>query len=169
MRRVRRLLTQWLISLCAIALLIGCDGTQEITIEPWQALEAQLVYAWTSMDLSELEGCFETGFEHHLREEDWADYDGDGIVDEYWDLEYELLIAQQYFQEADSIHFQLAGGSSQTWSEDSTGASLLFDRTLTREIFYADSSDTLTQDVELVCRADSEGEWHFYLWFDLED
>ncbi len=167
---MRRLTEVPLISISSLLIISGCGpGSQEIVIEPWETLLADLEYAWTAMDISALENCLRNDFMHHLQEEDWADYNGDGIIDEYWGLEIELDFAESAFTQADSIYFSLSGGDSFTWSGDSTGQSMEMPRVLTREIFFPGDTTLEVRPVIFICRPDTQGKWYIWQWFDLEE
>ncbi len=148
----------------------GCgSNNQEISIEPWDILLADLEYAWITMDIYALEICFRDDFMHHLQEEDWDDYNGDGIIDEYWGLEIELEFAELAFAEADSIDFSLSGGESYQWAGDSTGQSIEMPRILTREIYFPSDTTLEVRPVTFICRPDSQGDWYIWQWFEGEE
>ncbi len=166
-----RRLTEVLLTLTSLLLIIsGCGSSnQEIIIEPWDVLLADLELSWVTVDISALENCFRDDFMHHLQEEDWDDYDGDGVIDTYWGLESELEFAEMCFTEACSINFSLSGGESSQWFGDSTGQSLQMPRVLTREICFPDYTTLEVRPVTLICRPDSQNEWYIWQWFDLEE
>ena len=166
-----RKLTDILFKLISLFLIIsGCGSSnQEIIIEPWDILLVDLEHAWNAMDINSLESCFRDDFMHHMQEEDWGDYNGDGIIDEYWGLEIELDLAEFVFTQADSITFSLSGGASSIWSGDSTGQSIETPRILTKEIFSPGDTTLEVRPVTLICRPDSQNEWYIWQWFDGEE
>ena len=167
MRRLTEVLGVFISLLLIIS---GCgSNNQEIVIEPWEILLADLEYSWITMDIYSLENCFRNDFMHHLQEEDWGDYNGDGIIDEYWGLEIELEFAEMCFTGALSINFSLSGGESSQWPGDSTGQSLQMPRVLTREICFASDTTLEVRSVTFICRPDSQNEWYIWQWFDLEE
>jgi len=164
---MRRLTEGSLIFMSLLLIISGCgSGSQEIIIEQWEILLADLEYAWNAMDYCALEKCFQDDFMHHLQEEDWADYSGDGIIDEYWGLEIELDFTEYLFAQADSIIFSLSGGESSIWSGDSTGQSTQMPRILTREIYFPTDTTLEMRPVILICKPDTQGEWYIWQWFD---
>ena len=167
---MRRLTEVPIILISLLLIMFACgSGNQEIVIEPWEILQADLEHAWNAMDINTLEDCFRDDFMHHLQPEDWDDYNGDGVIDEYWELEIELGFSELVFTEADSIDFSLSGGESSIWSGDSTGQSIQMPRILTREIFYPSDTTLELRPVTFVCRPDSQGDWYIWQWFDEEE
>jgi hypothetical protein len=149
----------------------GCSDPQKITIEPWDTLLINLEYSWNSMDITLMGSCFRDDFMHHLQEADWDDYNGDGIVDEYWGLETELEFAEQAFEDAFSIEFTLSGGGCMPWSGDSTGESMQLDRIFEIKVYTDEAQSQGYQSsgqVILICRPDSQGDWYIWQWFDGE-
>ncbi|MCK4807066.1 MAG: hypothetical protein KAT09_05440 [Candidatus Aegiribacteria sp.] len=166
-----RRLTEVLILFISIFLLACCcdSGYHEIVIEPWDVLLVKLENAWNTLNIPLLESCFRDDFLHHLQSQDWDDYDGDGIIDQYWELEIELEFAENISTEADSIYFSFSGGESFIWSGDSTGQSIQMLRILTREICFPSDTTLEVRPVTLICRPDSQGEWYIWQWFDGEE
>lgn len=120
-----------------LLLMSGCgSGSQEIAIEPWEVLLADLEYAWNFMNIYALDNCFRDDLMHHQQEVDWYDYNGDGIIDTYWGLDLELHFAETAFNAADSIFFTLSGSGAYVWPDDSTGKSIQIPRILTKEIWF---------------------------------
>ncbi len=167
---MRRLTNAALLLISLFLIISGCGSSnQEIIIEPWDILLADLELSWITMDINALESCFRNDFMHHMQEEDWADYNGDGSIDEYWGLEIELDFAEFVFTQADSITFSLSGGESSIWSGDSTGQSIETPRILTKEIFSPGDTTLEVRPVTLICRPDSQNEWYIWQWFDGEE
>ncbi|MBD3276783.1 MAG: hypothetical protein GF388_00635 [Candidatus Aegiribacteria sp.] len=140
-----------------------------VTVEPWLVVLSQWESAWNSMDLFELDGLMRSDFVHHLRESDWADYNGDGVIDSTWDEEYELVVAGNIFNSADSIYYSLndfSGGVDSIWGGDSTGTSMVSHRKLVLEIYTSGDTTSQTSDVSIVTRQDSQGYWYIWQWFD---
>ncbi len=168
MRRPTSLLL--ILSIAIPLLTYSCSDPQTISIEPWSVLLSNLESAWNNMDISLLEQCFRDDFQHYLLPVDWDDYNGDGIIDQYWGLEMELAFAEGTFNQADSIYFVLSGGSSQQWAGDSTGSSMQLDRTYQLKVF-TDESQTpeyeTSGEISFICRPDSQGDWYIWLWYDV--
>jgi len=121
------------------------------------------------MDITLLESCFRDDFMHHLLEVDLDDYNGDGIIDEYWGLETELDFAESVFSAADSVRFSIAGADFVPWSGDSTGQSMEAQRTMTRELILPSDTTLEVRPVTLISRPDSQGNWYIWQWWDLSD
>jgi len=150
-------------------LMAGCGSSQGIVIEPWEMLLQNLQTAWETEDIDLLADCFREDFEHHLLEIYWDDFNGDGIIDSLWGLDYELLLAQSIFDDADSIRFDLAGGNAFPWTGDSTGQTMQMPRELSREIFTSGGSSLEEMSVLFLCRPDDQGDWYVWQWWDLSE
>ncbi|OPL17687.1 MAG: hypothetical protein AVO35_08440 [Candidatus Aegiribacteria sp. MLS_C] len=147
----------------------GCGSSpHETAIEPWEALLDDLRNAWEEEDLSLMGSLFREDFQHHLLEVDWDDYDGDGIIDEYWGLEYELEFAGMIFASSDSISFLISGDSACPWSGDSTGVTMALNRLIDLKVFSAQGNTEESMDALFLCRPDDEGDWYIWRWYDLE-
>ena len=131
-----------------------------------------LQYAYVSRDIGHYLNCFRDDFEFHLLEIDWDDYDGDGIIDDYWGLDQEEEFTTNMFNSTDvtSIDLTLSGTSQSTWTGDSTGLSLQLDRTFSLKV-YADPQGYMASGTALfICREDtSSGEWYIWKWWDISD
>ncbi len=55
------------------------------------------VHAYNTLDADLLTVTLDSGFLHHLLEENWADYNGDGEIDNTWGYSLELSFAEGYF------------------------------------------------------------------------
>ncbi len=132
-----------------------------------------LQYAYQSRDLDHYLACFRDDFEFHLLEIDFDDYDGDGIVDEYWGLALEEQFHEAMFAQVASIDLTLSGSSQEPWSGDSTGQSLQLQRTFELKV-YLDGAGTTgyrANGVALfICREDTvTGDWYVWQWWDQSD
>lgn len=165
---------------CCLAILAGC-GNDATGIYPpvlphspvnaaWKAVE-NLEYAYNTMDLELVEATLDQNFINHLDEEDWADFDGDGIIDDSWGLDLELEWFEGLFEFADDIEMSFSGEDEYLWTEDSTGQSLELPRTFSMKVYYDNGPYQGTQfsgSVIYVCRPDSNDEWRIWQLFSLQ-
>jgi hypothetical protein len=137
----------------------------------WKVLE-NLEYAYVSRDIGHYLDCFRDDFEFHLLELDWDDYDGDGIIDEYWGLDLEEEFHELMFNNVSAIELNLSGTSQSPWTGDSTGLSLQLTRTFDLKV-YTDEAQSqgyrASGDALFICREDSTGEWYIWQWWDQSD
>lgn len=122
--------------------------------------------AWEGQDIVLLASLFRDDFEHHLLEVDWDDYNGDGLIDEYWGLDIELEFAEAIFAAADSISFQISEGSSIPWTGDSTGTTMALNRLIDLKIYSAQGNTQESMDALFLCRTDDQGDWYIWQWWD---
>ncbi len=128
-----------------------------------------LEYAYVSRDIDHYMACFRDDFEFHLLEVDWDDYDGDGIVDEYWGIDLEEACHEQMFNSVSSIELTLSGNSQSPWTGDSTGRSLQLTRTFDLKVYTSENPPQgyrASGDALFICRQDSTGEWYIWQWWD---
>lgn len=123
-----------LILACLLVILLCSCGSDATGISPpvlphdpvdaaWKAVE-NFEYAYDTQDIALVLAILDTDFMHHLDEEDWADYDGDGIIDTFFDLELEQLFTEYLFDAAEEIEMTFTGDDEWVWSGDTTGQSL---------------------------------------------
>lgn len=157
-------------ALLLVVVLAGCSSPQTVVAEPWTYLVVQLENSWNDRDIALMEDCYRYDFQHHLLEEDWDDFDGDGIIDQYWGLDLELAFAQDCFSAADSIYFDLRSGTvvDSLWGGDTTEVAMAMHRDLVREIYTPGDTTVEVHPVLLVASPGSNGKWHIWRWFDEE-
>lgn len=134
----------------------------------WKALE-NLEYAYISRDIDHYLDCFRDDFEFHLLQVDWDDYDGDGIIDEYWGLDLEEEFHEIMFNNVNSIELTLSGTQQAPWTGDSTGQSLQLTRTFDLKVYTNEAQSQgyrASGDALFICRQDSTGEWYIWQWWD---
>lgn len=137
----------------------------------WKAVE-NLEYAYNTEDLELIEATLDPDFFHHLQEADWDDYDGDGIVDEGWSRNMELLYIENLFATVSDIDMDFTGDEESSWSEDSTGQALMLPRTFNVTLWLdPDHSDSLLASGSniYICRPDSANEWYIWHTFSLQE
>ncbi len=132
----------------------------------WKAVK-NLEYAYVARSIDHYMDCFRDDFEFHLLEVDWDDYNGDGIIDEYWGIDLEEAFTETMFDRVNSIELSLSGDSQQPWSGDSTGQSLMLTRTFDLKV-YADPQGYRASGTALfICRQDTTtGDWYIWQWWD---
>ncbi|MBN1434425.1 hypothetical protein JW921_06665, partial [Candidatus Fermentibacterales bacterium] len=64
---------------------------------------SNFVLSWNQRNHDEYMKCLEEYFEFHLLQVDYDDYDGDGIIDEYWGLSLEEQFTKALFDGAYAI------------------------------------------------------------------
>lgn len=151
-------------------ILASCDNSSEIAgpdqsddpVEQGQSVIENYVAAYNSRDETLLATTLDTHFLHHLLEEDWDDYNEDGIIDSTWSYDYEMTNAQILFPSCEAIELTLAGLWYYPWPADSTGESIAFPRNYQMKMFYSypDSSTIITGQYTMVCKPDSTNIWH---------
>ncbi|MEN8208573.1 MAG: hypothetical protein ABFR50_04900 [Candidatus Fermentibacteria bacterium] len=128
----------------------------------WKAVE-NFQFAYNTQNIDLLEVVLDSDFKHHLEEEYWDDYNGDGIIDTYWDLDIELLFIDAFFDLAGEIELTLTGEDEQTWPDDSLNWGLELPRIFDLKVHYYVGSQyeefRISGAVSFICRADSTDEW----------
>jgi hypothetical protein len=138
--------------------------------EGWKAID-NYEYAYNTMDTDLLAVTLDNGFLHHLLEENWDDYNGDGVIDSTWGYNLELTFAEGYFSAYDCCEFTLTGEDQYTWPEDPSGESIAYPRSYLMRFYKINPSGqtgfTETGEFILVCKPDSSGNWHLTHLIDL--
>ncbi len=149
-----------------------------VEVQYWDPVDSaykvleNLQYAYISRDIGHYLACFRDDFEFHLLEIDWADYTGNGVIDEYWglDLEEEFHISMFQSTNVTTIDLVLSGTSEYPWTGDPTGQSLQLDRTFNLKVYTPDGGYIASGTALFICREDtSSGEWYIWQWWDLSD
>ena len=130
-----------------------------------------LEYAYISRDIGHYLDCFRDDFEFHLLEIDWDDYNGDGLIDEYWglDMEEEFHISMFNSTNVTTIDLTINGISQSPWTGDSTGQAQQLDRTFNLKVYAEPQGFMASGSALFICREDSTGEWYIWQWWDLSD
>lgn len=132
-----------------------------------------LHYAYIARDLDRYMDCFRSDFEFHLLQVDWDDYNGDGIIDEFWGLDLEEQLTELMFDNVFSIELTFTGTQEYPWEGDPTGESLQLPRVFDLKV-YTDGSGTqgyrATGTARFICRPDTtSGEYYIWQWYDESD
>lgn len=162
-----------------ISLAVSCNNASDLTssITPDDeakdsGLEILQKYqeAYTNQDLVLLTSIHDSSFLHHLLEQDWADYDGDGEIDTAFNRELELVFTETLFSNWDAFKLELSGEESYIWPEDPSGESIAFPRssTLTMWNFFPAMEEIEYKDYIFVCTPDSTDTWYLTHLFEVE-
>ena len=166
---------RWISVICGLAAVIGCGNNVTEIYPPvlphspvnaaWKAVE-NLEYAYNTMDLELVEATLDQDFIHWLGEEDWADFDGDGTIDETWDLDLELEWFEGLFETADEIEMTFSGETECPWSGDPAGQALELQRTFCVQVYFENSPPyngiQSSGTYIYICRPDSNNEWRIW-------
>lgn len=153
------------------------DTEESEGIQYWNPVDSaykvleNLEYAYISRDIGHYLACFRDDFEFHLLEIDWADYTGNGVIDEYWGLDMEEEFTTSMFNSTNvtTIDLTLAGTSQYPWTGDSTGQAQQLDRTFNLKVYAEPQGFMASGSALFICREDSNGEWYIWQWWDLSD
>ncbi len=134
----------------------------------WKAVE-NLEYAYNMQDIDLVEATLDADFMHHLDEEYWDDYDGDGIIDTYWGPDLEVVFTEYLFDTADVVEMILTGEDEWPWAGDSTGQSLELPRIFQLKVYYdiggPYEGSQLSGTAIFICRPDPDDDWRIWQLF----
>ncbi len=154
----------------------GSNATGITTPDPvnegWKVID-NYEYAYNTQDIDLLAATLDTGFLRHLLEQDWDDYNGDGVMDSTWGYDIELSIAEGYFSAYELCELNLEGEEQYTWPDNPSGESLAYPRSYQLKCYNFDPDQGYTGfrktgEFILVCTPDSTGIWHLTHLIDLE-
>lgn len=138
----------------------------------WKVV-ANLQLAYVNRDIDHYLECFRDDFEFHLLEQDWDDYNGDGIIDTYWGLDKEEEFHEGLFGVVELIELTFTGNMQYPNPADPTGESLSLPRTFDLKVYETVSGPSgpegfrASGSAEFICRVDSvTGEWYIWQWND---
>jgi len=173
-----------LITISAFLALTGClfspDADPDPTEPPlyysppdsaWKVL-ANLQMAYVNRDHDHYMQCFRDDFEFHLLEQDWDDYNGDGIIDTYWGLDKEDEFHQAMFNGVELIELTFTGTQEYPWMGDPSGISYCLPRTFDLKVYTSIGGSggvtgyRASGSAQFICRPDEDGEWYIWQWFD---
>jgi len=173
-----------LITISAFLALTGClfspDADPDPTEPPlyyspadsaWKVL-ANPQMAYVNRDHDHYMQCFRDDFEFHLLEQDWDDYNGDGIIDTYWGLDKEDEFHEAMFNGVELIELTFTGTQEYPWMSDPSGISLCLPRTFDLKVYTSIGGSggvtgyRASGSAQFICRPDEDGEWYIWQWFD---
>lgn len=138
----------------------------------WKVL-ANLQLSYVNRDHDHYMQCFRDDFEFHLLEQDWDDFNGDGIIDTYWGLDREDEFHEAMFNGVELIELTFTGNQLFPWMGDPTGESYSLPRTFDLKVYTSLSGPggvegyRASGSADFICRVDSAtGEWYIWQWFD---
>lgn len=173
-----------LIAISGFLVLTGCLFSPESDDNPappplyyspadsaWKVV-ANLQMAYENRDHDHYMQCFRDDFEFHLLEQDWDDYNGDGIIDTYWGLDREDEFHEAMFNGVELIELTFTGNQQYPWMGDPTNESLCLPRTFDLKVYTSIGGPggvegwRASGSAQFICRTDSSGEWYIWQWFD---
>ncbi len=136
----------------------------------WKVV-ANLQYSYIARDLDKYMDCFRSDFEFHLLQVDWADYDGDGIEDQFWGRDLEEQFTEFMFDSVDTIELTFNGTPLEGYPWSGSPDTLIreLNRTFDLKVYIGEGGFRATGTARFVCRPDSTGEYYIYLWYDESD
>lgn len=131
----------------------------------WKAVE-NLEFAFNQRNSELLDETLDPSFLFFLPEEEWGDYNGDGIIDTTLTREMFISAAVSLFQRYGSVELEYTGSSETPWAGDSTGATMMYPRVYFMEVSQGTQEGWTRNGVTTIrCRPDSSGTWQV-TWID---
>ena len=151
----------------------GDQSTYYSPVDSAYKVIANFQRAYETKDINEYMDCLHEEFEFMLLETDWADYTGDGNIDQSWgyDLEEEYTGNMFSSPNAETIELTLDGNSETIWYGDSTGTTLQLVRTFDLKVYFLDPDGIQTGfrasgQAVFLCKPDESGEYKIWRWED---
>ena len=173
------------ISLCipvlALALLFvaACGTTTDLVMpvlphdpvnEGWKAIE-NYQHSFNTQNTTLLDESLASEFEFLLSEEDWDDYNGDGIVDTTLTEQMYLTTISALFDSTEVIELTLTGTVENPWTGDPTGQTMQYLRSYNMKAYNwvggQQEGWTRQGEASFLCKADSSGVWRITYLEDL--
>ncbi|PIE51575.1 hypothetical protein CSA37_11270 [Candidatus Fermentibacteria bacterium] len=133
----------------------------------------QLAYETKNFD--EYQKCLHDEFEFILLEQDWGDYNGDGVIDESWGKDLEELYTQRMFQSdnADVIELILTGTNESPYYGDTTGATVQMMRSFELKVYYYEDGTQKGVRAQgqalFLVKPGPNGDYQIWQWTDLSE
>lgn len=156
-----------LLIISAVFLMTSCDSsTGVITSDPvdqgWKAVD-NYEYSFNTKDLALLEETLDPTFEFWLSEEEWDDYNGDGIVDTVLTKEMYLQFVSSLFNTYEMIELNLDGDNEDVWYGDTTGETLQLVRSFQKKAYnwVGGEPEGFTEQgiILFLSKPDTSGSW----------
>ncbi len=159
-------------ALFLILIFTACGDNTGITLpvlphdpvdEGWKVVE-NYAYGMETKDIALLEETLDPDLVYQLQEDDWDDYNGDGIIDTTFTRELHLEFLSQTFNMYEYIELSLSGNTENPWPDDPAGETMQYLRTFDMKAYYYDE-DNVQQgwreqgEASFLCKPDSAGIW----------
>ncbi len=129
--------------------------------------------AYQTKNLDAYMDCLHEEFEFRLLEVDWADYTGNGEIDESWGRDMEESYTGNMFasSKAEVIELTLDGNTQTVWYGDSTGTTLQLVKSFDLKVYYYDpigevQGSHALGDAVFLCKPNAEGNYQIWRWID---
>jgi len=145
------------------------------TADTPEILMENFVLSYETRNTDEYLHCLHDDFEFILLEVDWADYNGDGIIDQSWgrDKEEEFTTGMFNSPEAQVIELMLNGTSNTEYYGDPTGATRQLVRSFELKVYFVEDGVQVghraSGEAIFLCRPDQNGEYRIWQWTDLSE
>ncbi|HPJ28637.1 MAG TPA: hypothetical protein PLM22_06850 [Candidatus Sabulitectum sp.] len=145
------------------------------TADTPEILMENFVLSYETRNTDEYLHCLHDDFEFILLEVDWADYNGDGIIDQSWgrDKEEEFTTGMFNSPEAQVIELMLNGTSNTEYYGDPTGATRQLVRSFELKVYFVEDGVQVghraSGEAIFLCRPDENGEYRIWQWTDLSE
>ena len=145
------------------------------TAETPEKLLENFTLSYETRNIDEYLHCLHDDFEFILLEVDWADYNGDGIIDHSWgrDKEEEFTTGMFMSDSAQNIELTLNGTSNTEYYGDPTGATRQLVRSFELKVYFVEDGVQVghraSGEAIFLCRPDENGEYRIWKWTDLSE
>ncbi len=145
------------------------------TAETPEKLLENFTLSYETRNIDEYLHCLHDDFEFILLEVDWADYNGDDIIDHSWgrDLEEEFTTSMFMSDSAQNIELTLNGTSNTEYYGDPTGATRQLVRSFELKVYFVEDGVQVghraSGEAIFLCRPDENGEYRIWQWTDLSE
>lgn len=145
------------------------------TADSPEKLLENFVLSYESRNIDGYLSCIHDEFEFILLEVDWADYDGDGIIDHSWGRDIEENFTAGMFQSdsAEVIELILNGTGNTQWYGDPTGETRQLTRSFELKVYFWEGGSQVgfraQGDAIFLCRPDGNGIYTIWQWTDLSE
>ena len=152
----------------------GNPPLYQIAETPEKLLE-NFTLSYETRNIDEYLHCLHDDFEFILLEVDWADYNGDGIIDHSWgrDKEEEFTTGMFMSYSAQNIELTLNGTSNAEYYGDPTGATRQLVRSFELKVYFVEDGVQVghraSGEAIFLCRPDENGEYRIWQWTDLSE
>jgi hypothetical protein len=149
----------------------GGSGYYTPADSAWKVIH-NLQLAYTTKNIDAYMDCLHEEFEFFLLEVDWADYTGDGVIDESWGRDIEESMTTNMFNsyKAETIELTLNGTGDTEYPGDPTGDTRQLVRSFDLKVYYMDGGEQhgyrAMGDAIFLCKPNEDGEYEIWHWID---